>query len=326
MNLRHITRFTYTFTNFQGWRVAIRRQGITLTRYFSDRQYDTPEAACEHAIRFRDMVLAELDAHPEEQAAEILKAHRPQPKKLYPAGLKPTLTPSSSTEDEAEHNTTACSVRSNKVMHNILKSVCRTLQLDTASVLKLSLYLFTLHYGQAAATPVNMRGNTPLYTQAPESPAPVLNSEENGECLHRIIQELESRGIPVGMPCFEEFATGKCRSASPEEPPPPVQTYAEPPPPAPVEQCASEATTHIPAPSAPKSTGNTSARHTPRRHVPYTPESCTTNHHSRTAQLAPQAFLPPAPRASLPSAALAGKSTRLFPGATPSTVSPTDPI
>ena len=64
MNLRHITRFTYKFTNFQGWRVAIRRQGYTLTRYFSDRQYENEETAYEEAVQFRDMVLAELAANP----------------------------------------------------------------------------------------------------------------------------------------------------------------------------------------------------------------------------------------------------------------------
>ena len=318
MNLRHITRFTYTFTNFQGWRVAIRRQGITLTRYFSDRQYDSPEAACEHAIRFRDKVLAELDSHPEEQAAEILKAHRPQPKKLYPAGLKPTHTPALA-EDTEEHCTTACSVRSNKVMHGILKSVCNTLQLDTASVLKLSLYLFTLNYGQAsAASPMNIRNNAPLYAHTSEQPAHIVSDEENGECLYRIIQELESRGIPAGLPSFEEFATGKCSRITPEEPPPPVQTYAEPPP---VAHPGPQAPTH----ATPHSSG-TSTRNTTRRHVSYTPESCTTNHHSRPAQLAPQAFLPPIPRAALPSAANIGKSARLFPGASPSSFPPSEAI
>ena len=57
MNLRHITRFTYTYTNFQGWRVAINRQGTNLARYFSDKQYGSEDAARDEAIRFRDMLL-----------------------------------------------------------------------------------------------------------------------------------------------------------------------------------------------------------------------------------------------------------------------------
>ena len=51
MNLRHITRFTYTFTNFQGWRVAISRQGTTMARYFSDKQYGSEEEAREEAMK-----------------------------------------------------------------------------------------------------------------------------------------------------------------------------------------------------------------------------------------------------------------------------------
>ena len=64
MNLRHITRFTYTYTNFQGWRVAINRQGTALARYFSDKQFGSEDAARDEAIRFRDMLLDEINQNP----------------------------------------------------------------------------------------------------------------------------------------------------------------------------------------------------------------------------------------------------------------------
>lgn len=200
MNLRHITRFTYTFTNFQGWRVAIRRQGTTLTRYFSDKQYGDPELAQAHAIRFRDMVLQELEQYPE-RATEILSKHRPRPKKLYPAGLKPTTF---TTEDTTEELPTGpCSVRSNKVMHSFLKKVCRRLHLDTASVFKLSLYLFTLHYGQVSASAENVNNAQALHLRSTGVDA------ENSRRLYSLVEELESRALALGMPSFAEFSTGK---------------------------------------------------------------------------------------------------------------------
>ncbi|MBE6420127.1 MAG: hypothetical protein E7031_08345 [Akkermansiaceae bacterium] len=204
MNLRHITRFTYKFTNFQGWRVAIRRQGYTLTRYFSDRQYEDEDAAYEQAIQFRDMVLAELDAHPGEELA-ILTKHRAQPRPLYPAGLKPSAK--QDVESPTDKANCACSVRSNKVMQTILKKVCRKLQLDTASVFKLSLYLFSMQYGCAAASPLRN------ISAAEELSRPALHREEDPSTpqpdLHRLIEELELTGRSAGLPSFEEFATGK---------------------------------------------------------------------------------------------------------------------
>ncbi len=201
MNLRHITRFTYTFTNFQGWRVAIRRQGHTLTRYFSDRQYENPDSALQHAIDFRDMVLQELEQHPE-QAIEILTKNRPQPLKLYPAGLKPGFK--EDTEQE-ESKAGACSVRSNKVMQPILKSICKRLQLDMASVLKLSLYLFSLQYGCAAVTDKSL--NAPAAQRS--LPFAVAGEQLAQENLIQLISELEQLGKDAGLPSFEEFSTGR---------------------------------------------------------------------------------------------------------------------
>lgn len=216
MNLRHITRFTYTFTNFQGWRVAISRQGTTMARYFSDKQYGSEEEAREEAIRFRDEVLEELNRHPE-QTREILDRYRvPQPKKLYPAGLKPCVSQAELQTAPTEQKVPACSIRSNQVMHNILKNVCNRLQLDTASVLKLSLYVFATQCGETLAQTQPQPG-TRVYMQTTANPPEdeVCMPEVN---LQHLINHLESLAQHAGLPSFEEFSTGKRRFVpQPEE-------------------------------------------------------------------------------------------------------------
>lgn len=204
MNLKHITRFTYTYTNFQGWRVAIRRQGYTLTRYFSDRQYEDSEVAYEHALRFRDMVLRELEENPGNELS-ILTKHRAQPKFLYPAGLKPNSAPDKISASANKTENSACSMRSNKVMQGVLKDLCNKLQLDTASVLKLSLYLFSMQFSCAASTDRSLQ-----YASAFPRQAIISHSGDTGNSLnlHQLIEELEKLGMPAGLPSFEEFSTG----------------------------------------------------------------------------------------------------------------------
>lgn len=244
MNMRHITRFTYEFTNFQGWRVAISRQGVSLARYFSDKQYGDSEIALAQAINFRDMVLDELLQFPA-RTQEILMKHRAQPGKVYPAGLKPSVV----TEQENDQVTPAFSMRSNKVLHNIMQGVCKRLKLDTASVLKLSLYLFSMQYGVDSAVAGVQENKAPMHADVD-----LTEEEQHAMLLQRIISELESRGRLVGLPDFEEFATGRSsrlvepvplspvaeampdnypaasrymRSACPS-PPAPVQTFRSP--------------------------------------------------------------------------------------------------
>ena len=208
MNQRHITRFTYEFTNFQGWRVAISRQGMTLARYFSDKQYGDAAAAREQAEHFRDAVLEELRLHPE-HTREILDKYRvPSRPIAYPAGLKPCQVQQEPVA--AEQKVGACSMRSNKVMQGVLKGVCRRFQLDTASVLKLSLYLFALQY---SVPPDVTKGMGP-----PVRPVAAKVSMEPEEALatdlylQRMIEELESRARLAGLPSFEEFSTGRTRA------------------------------------------------------------------------------------------------------------------
>lgn len=42
---KNLTRFTYETTSFQGWRLAVCRQGKSFIKYFSDKQFGGSEAA-----------------------------------------------------------------------------------------------------------------------------------------------------------------------------------------------------------------------------------------------------------------------------------------
>ena len=65
---KNITRFTYEFTSFQGWRVTLCRRQKHFTRYFSDKQYGSAEAALRAAIEVLDQVKQRLNASPDEPA------------------------------------------------------------------------------------------------------------------------------------------------------------------------------------------------------------------------------------------------------------------
>ena len=212
MNTRHITRFTYQFTNFQGWRVAICRQGVSLVRYFSDRQYGAPEISQAEAIQFRDRILNELSLQPD-KTRDILMKYRVPVENPYPAGLKKPH--SSPLREEKEQQASGCSLRSNKVMQGILKNVCNSLQLDTASVLKLSLYLFALQYGAASTPAATMQARQ----QEAHMRTAQTEEEENFDyhILQQMIAELETKARQAGLPSFEEFATGKSSTASTSE-------------------------------------------------------------------------------------------------------------
>ena len=60
MTQRNITRYTYKTTSFQGWRLSICRKWNQFTRYFSDKQYGSEQAAFEAALQLRDRIFTEL--------------------------------------------------------------------------------------------------------------------------------------------------------------------------------------------------------------------------------------------------------------------------
>ena len=66
MTQRNITRYTYETTSFQGWRLSICRKWNQFTRYFSDKQYGSEQAAFEAALHMRDSIFAELSCSAED--------------------------------------------------------------------------------------------------------------------------------------------------------------------------------------------------------------------------------------------------------------------
>ncbi len=87
--LRNITRFTYEFTSFLGWRVAICRKQKSFIRYFSDRQYGSEEQSLAAAIAVRDQLLEELRIHPDDPSEVFEHCRTAGPPKLYPSGIGP---------------------------------------------------------------------------------------------------------------------------------------------------------------------------------------------------------------------------------------------
>ena len=69
MTQRNITRYTYETTSFQGWRLSICRKWNQFTKYFSDRQYGSEEAAFQAAIEMRDRIFDALKKTPDDPRA-----------------------------------------------------------------------------------------------------------------------------------------------------------------------------------------------------------------------------------------------------------------
>ena len=69
MTQRNITRYTYETTSFQGWRLSICRKWNQFTKYFSDRQYGSEEAAFQAAIEMRDRIFDALQKSPDDPRA-----------------------------------------------------------------------------------------------------------------------------------------------------------------------------------------------------------------------------------------------------------------
>lgn len=87
--IRNITRFTYEFTSFQGWRVTLCRNQVHFTRYFSDKQYGGEQAALEAALATRNRVLESLRRHPGDPEIAFEECREEQLDSCYPRGLRP---------------------------------------------------------------------------------------------------------------------------------------------------------------------------------------------------------------------------------------------
>lgn len=86
---KNITRFTYEFTSFQGWRVTLCRKQLHFTRYFSDKQYGGANAAYEAALAVRNRLLDYLRMYPDEPGRAFDLCREDGPQSRYPKGLRP---------------------------------------------------------------------------------------------------------------------------------------------------------------------------------------------------------------------------------------------
>ncbi|MBE6435470.1 MAG: hypothetical protein IKC90_02040 [Akkermansia sp.] len=87
--IRNITRFTYEFTSFQGWRVTLCRNQMHFTRYFSDKQFGGEQESLAAALATREKVLAALRRYPNDPARAFDECREDAPASLYPKGLRP---------------------------------------------------------------------------------------------------------------------------------------------------------------------------------------------------------------------------------------------
>ncbi len=87
-SIRNITRFTYEFTSFQGWRVTLCRHQVHFTRYFSDKQYGSEEASFAAAVEMRNRVLASLRENPQHPEIAFAPFREEVLETRYPRGLR----------------------------------------------------------------------------------------------------------------------------------------------------------------------------------------------------------------------------------------------
>ena len=87
--MKNITRFTYEFTSFQGYRVTLCRKQVHFTRYFSDKQYGGQAGALKAAKETRELVLENLKKFPDDPAKAFDLCRAESPLSRYPRGLRP---------------------------------------------------------------------------------------------------------------------------------------------------------------------------------------------------------------------------------------------
>lgn len=87
--MKNITRFTYEFTSFQGYRVTLCRRQVHFTRYFSDKQYGGADAALKAAMETRKRVLENLKKYPDDPAKAFDLCRAEAQHTRYPRGLRP---------------------------------------------------------------------------------------------------------------------------------------------------------------------------------------------------------------------------------------------
>lgn len=64
--IRNITRYTYDYAGFQGWRLAICRYHVNYVRYFADKEYGSAAESLAAAMDERKKIFDRMEEYPNE--------------------------------------------------------------------------------------------------------------------------------------------------------------------------------------------------------------------------------------------------------------------
>lgn len=174
MKYKYISKFTKEDTDFQGWRLALKRGGIQFVRYFSALEQGGMEQAEAEAIAMREALLADLERNPGKEA-EVMERYR-KPSSGYPAGLQKAQPSPSCT---AKSSYTA---RLNPIARQLMEETARQWELTRSSVMRAALYMFLAW----------------------------SRTEGKGQSIQKLSDCLEELATKSGLPPFSEFAQSPC--------------------------------------------------------------------------------------------------------------------
>lgn len=77
--IKNITRYTYDYADFEGWRLAICRYHVNYVRYFADKEYGGESASLAAAMTEREKNFSRLEEFPNEpgKVLEEFRAQKP---------------------------------------------------------------------------------------------------------------------------------------------------------------------------------------------------------------------------------------------------------
>lgn len=169
MKYKYISKFTKEDTDFQGWRLALKRGGIQFVRYFSALEQGSMEQAEAEAIAMRTALLADLERNPGKEA-EVMERYR-KPASGYPAGLKKALSAARAAKG-------AFSARLNPMTQQLIDEIAGQWDLTRTSVVFAALYMFLAW----------------------------SRTEGKGLDIQKLSDRLEELATKSGLPPFSEFA------------------------------------------------------------------------------------------------------------------------
>lgn len=90
----NITRFSYSFASFQGWRLSVRRHTHKFVHYFADKKYGGSVPALQAAEKARKQLFALMRQHGNDHGAAFSACRSLLLPNSYPQGLRPLKTKS----------------------------------------------------------------------------------------------------------------------------------------------------------------------------------------------------------------------------------------